>query len=362
MGYYDGIAATPEASAYTVAKETRTPVILVVSARGAAYSLAATLDGFARLRPDGNICGVVFNNANESRYPDLEKIAGSVGVRAFGFLPENADWTFQSRRLGLLSAGEVADLHEKITLLGCRAEQSIDIEGITAAAESAPALPGQDISGMSRESGAGQTDGARAGVRVAVAKDEAFCFMYEENLETLRALGCEIIFFSPLRDRELPENVDGLYLCGGYPELFAETLSANASMLCGIKRAVEGGLPTIAECGGFLYLHRSLGGFPMCGAIRSDAFDAGKLRRFGYVTLTAERDNLLCRAGGSIRAHEFHYWDSGDPGGGFTARKAGRDISYACVHATETLYAGFPHLYFPANPEFAEKFVIKMAG
>jgi cobyrinic acid a,c-diamide synthase len=126
-----------------------------------------------------------------------------------------------------------------------------------------------------------------------------------------------------------------------------------------IRRALELGLPAIAEGGGFLYLHETLDGFPMCGVIKGAAFKTSKLQRFGYITLTAARDNMLCMAGDSIRSREFHYWDSDIPGDGFTAEKAWNAASYQCVHATETLYAGFPHLYFPANPSFAERFVDK---
>jgi cobyrinic acid a,c-diamide synthase len=116
-------------------------------------------------------------------------------------------------------------------------------------------------------------------------------------------------------------------------------------------------LPTIAECGGFLYLHETLDGLPMAGVIAAAAFRTERLQRFGYVTLTARRDNLLCAEGGTIRAHEFHYWDSAAPGSDFIGRKPGRAVEYACIHATDTLYAGFPHLYLPANPAFAERFV-----
>jgi cobyrinic acid a,c-diamide synthase len=124
---------------------------------------------------------------------------------------------------------------------------------------------------------------------------------------------------------------------------------------------VEAGLPAVAECGGFLYLHDTLDGAEMAGVIHAAAFGTKKLQRFGYVNLTAERDNLLCRAGESIRAHEFHYYDSEDNGSGFTAAKPSGKRNWPCVHANDTLYAGFPHLYFPANPAFAENFVRKAA-
>ena len=351
MGYYDGIAATNESSAYTVARETQTPVVLVVSARGVGSSLGAVIEGFARHRPDSHIEGVIFNDASETRYPDLKRIAENAGVRAYGTMPHREEWALPSRHLGLLSAGEIEDLQYKLAELRRQAEQSLDIDGLLALAETPLDLI--------RTAGANPQRAAR--VRLAVARDEAFCFFYEENLELLQALGCELLFFSPLKDGALPANIDGLYLCGGYPELHAETLTGNSSMMESMRQAIENGLPTIAECGGFLVLHEALDGVPMCGVIHSVAFETKKLQRFGYITLTAGCDNLLCKAGDSIRAHEFHYWDSSSPGGSFTARKAGREISYSCVHATDSLYAGFPHLYFPANPAFAECFVERMA-
>ena len=351
MGYYDGIASTDEASAYTVAKETGTPVVLVLSARGVGNSLGAVIEGFARHRPDSQIKGVIFNDAAEERYPDLQRIAENAGVQSYGYLPRSAEWEIKSRHLGLLRADEITDLQEKLTALGQQAERSFDIDSLLDLAKTAsPLLPPPD-----------EKPAQIASVRLAVAKDAAFCFHYQENLDLLRALGCELVFFSPLRERELPPNINGLYLCGGYPELHKNELAENDSMRESVQQAVLRGLPTIAECGGFLYLHNSLDGLPMCGVIEGEAFETKRLSRFGYITLTAEHDNLLCDAGGTIRSHEFHYWDSSSHGDGFTASKAGRGISYPAIHASDTLYAGFPHLFFPANKSFAKRFVERMA-
>ena len=351
MGYYDGIAATDEASAYTVARETKTPVVLVVSARGVGHSLAALLEGFAHHRPDSHIGGVIFNDASPSRYQDLERIAGAAGLRAYGFLPRNEEWELPGRHLGLMTADEISDLQARLTKLRQQAELSLDISGLFALASTAEELHTAPMPKRNHTSG----------VRLAVARDEAFCFMYEENLQLLKTLGCEPLFFSPIRDRAMPENISGLYLCGGYPELHTVALSKNTSMLKSVQAAVTRGLPTIAECGGFMYLHEAIdGSAPMCAVIRGTAFETERLQRFGYYTLVAGRDNMLCKAGESIRAHEFHYWDSSSPGETFTAQKAGRDTEHRCIHATESLYAGFPHMYFPANPAFAESFVERM--
>ena len=158
-------------------------------------------------------------------------------------------------------------------------------------------------------------------MRIAVAQDRAFCFYYADNFDVLRALGAELVPFSPLDDQALPEGIDGLYLGGGYPELHAAQLAANRTMRESVRAAVLGGLPTIAECGGFLYLHRTLDGAEMAGVIDADARMTRRLQPFGYVTLTARRDNLLCRAGEQIRAHEFHYAVSTDAGADFDAEK-----------------------------------------
>ena len=191
--------------------------------------------------------------------------------------------------------------------------------------------------------------------RIAVARDKAFCFYYEDSLDVLRDMGAELVDFSPLTDAALPPDIQGLYLGGGYPELYARQLSENAAMRTSIRTALAGGLPCIAECGGFMYLTEAIGDFPMVGHLPGKCFDAGRLVRFGYVTLTARRDNLLCRAGASIRGHEFHHWDCTDPGDGFLAEKAtGR--SWPCAVATDRLYAGYPHFHFRANPAFARRF------
>ena len=193
-------------------------------------------------------------------------------------------------------------------------------------------------------------------MRIGVARDKAFCFFYEDSLALLRKLGAELVDFSPLEDEALPENLQGLYLPGGYPELYAEALSQNEAMRESVRKAVTGGLPCIAECGGFMYLTEKIGGFPMAGALKGGCFDTGKLTRFGYVTLTAQIDNLLCRAGETIPAHEFHHWDAKHPGKDFLAEKpSGR--SWPCTHASKTLYAGFPHFHFYANPSFAVRFL-----
>lgn len=356
MGYYDGLGGvTDEASAYRVACATETPVVLILDARGASLSLCAQLRGFLDFRPQSRIAGVLLNRCTAMQYQMLaEAIQSECGVPVFGYLPTLPDCALESRHLGLVTAQEVSNLRQKLQTLAAALEKTADLDAILALARSAPPLSCGDT-------GAASVTG-RSPV-LAVARDKAFCFYYRENLRLLEQLGAKLVFFSPLEDAALPP-CGGLYLGGGYPELYAAQLSRNRSMRESVRAAIAGGLPTFAECGGFLYLHDTLtdetGSHPMAGVLHGDCRNTGKLRRFGYITLTAKRDNLLCGAGEQIRAHEFHYFESDCCGGDFSAEKPVSGRGWTCIHASETLFAGFPHLYFPANPEFARRFVRRL--
>ena len=347
MGCYDGLAMdSDEASSAHVARALDAPAVLVVNARGMALSAAAVVRGFLSLRPN-TIRGVILNRVTAGSYPALKAaIEAECGVRVFGYLPACPDCALESRHLGLVTAREVENLREKLQTLAARAEESIDLDGLIELMRAQPPLEAEEA----RIEPVGS-------VRIAVARDKAFCFYYQDNLELLEALGAELVPFSPLADEALPD-CDGLYIGGGYPELYARTLSQNRGMLESIAAAVKGGLPTIAECGGFMLLSQSIGEHAMAGVIPTACRNTGKLSRFGYAILAAESDSLLLRAGEQIRAHEFHYWDADDPGSALTAQKvSGR--SWRCAHVSDTLYAGYPHLYFYSNPDAAGRFVEK---
>lgn len=349
MGYYDGLDMLEgRASTYEVAKLTESPVVLVVGAKGASLSVIAVIQGFLSLMPENGIQGVILNQCTAMTYKILSKeiLRRFEGrVKPLGFLPSLPDCALESRHLGLITAAEITDLKDKLQRMAEQAEQSINLDGLLElAAQAAPVQYDPTPIPQFAQS-----------VRIAVAKDNAFCFYYGDSLAMLERMGAELVPFSPLSDSALPENIQGLYLGGGYPELYTEALSRNTSMLVSIRSALEQGLPTIAECGGFMYLHERIGEAPMVGFLPGNSFDTGRLVRFGYITLEAKQDCLLCKAGGSIPAHEFHHWDCGDPGSAFTARKpSGR--SWDCAIATPRLYAGFPHFHFYANPHFAESF------
>ena len=349
LGYHDRIGITdPRASTYEVAKATDSPAVLVVGVGGASLSVLAVIQGFLTLYPDNNIRGVILNRCSPMLYPALaEEIRRRFGptVTPLGYLPPMPECTLESRHLGLVTAAEVTDLREKLSLLSRQAQETIDLDGLLRLADQAAPLAFTSPPPLPH----------RESVRIAVARDTAFCFYYEDSLDVLRDMGAELVDFSPLSDHSLPENIQGLYLGGGYPELRARELSENTAMRQSIRAALGGGLPCIAECGGFMYLTEHIAGFPMVGFLPGGCEDKGRLVRFGYVNLTARRDNLLCRAGETIRGHEFHRWDADDPGDGFTARReSGR--SWNCAAVSPTLYAGFPHFHFCANPSFAENF------
>ena len=345
MGFYDGLGGVSDrASAWHLADTLDLPVLLVAEPKGQSLTLAAELNGLVNFRTPSHIAGILLNNCTARMHallaPMLEE---ETGLPVLGFLPKLPEAVIGSRHLGLYTAAEVENLQQKLALLADAAEEHIDWPRLLALCEKEPpALPVQP-----------ETPPAR--VRIAVAQDEAFCFTYAETLEAFRDAGAEVVFFSPLRDTALPENIGGLYLPGGYPELHARELSENTSLLREIKQKIKSGLPTAAECGGFLYLGQSLTdaegqSWPMAGVLPGEAKDAGRLVRFGYATLSADSDSLLFRAGESFPIHEFHHWDSTANGTALAAKKPVGGAEWRCGFINEHFYAGFPHLYWAGTP------------
>lgn len=345
MGFYDGLGGVSDrASAWHLADTLDLPVLLVVEPKGQSLTLAAELNGLVNFRTPSHIAGILLNNCTARMHallaPMLEK---ETGLPVLGFLPKLPEAVIGSRHLGLYTAAEVENLQQKLALLADAAEEHIDWPRLLALCEKEPpALPEKAPQPPAR-------------VRIAVAQDEAFCFTYAETLEAFRDAGAEVVFFSPLRDTALPENIGGLYLPGGYPELHARELSENTSLLREIKQKIESGLPTAAECGGFLYLGQSLTdaegqSWPMAGVLPGEAKDAGRLVRFGYAALSADSDSMLFRAGESFPIHEFHHWDSTANGVALAAKKPVGGAEWRCGFVNEHFYAGFPHLYWAGTP------------
>jgi len=303
-------------------------------------TLAAQIQGLVNFRKNSHVSGILLNDCSEKLYKMLKALLErETGLPVLGYLPHLPQAAVESRHLGLKTADEIADLQEKIALLADALVLDWQRLAVLTEKPAPEALPGA---------------AAPTSVRIAVAKDEAFCFTYAETLDALRDAGAELVLFSPVQDAVLPENIGGLYLPGGYPELYAKTLSENKTMLASIRQAVQAGLPTAAECGGFLYLGRSLEdadgkAWPMADVLPGDGIRVGRLVRFGYAEMTAKADSMLFCAGETLPIHEFHHWDSTANGTAFTACK-NEKMQWECGFANENFYAGFPHLYWAGTP------------
>lgn len=351
MGYYDGLGTTWENSAYDIARATATPAVLVVNGKGAALSLAAQIHGFQTFRPDNPLVGFIVNNVKKSVYTYFKTAwEEATGLSALGYVPTLPEAALPSRHLGLVTVAEIPDLQEKIAYLQQTVAATIDLERLVELTETAAAVP---------QSAPPQTEAA-PNVRIAVARDEAFCFYYEAALDLLRQLGAELVYFSPLRDAHLPD-CHGLYLGGGYPELHAAALAANTTLRHDIRLALQRQLPCIAECGGFMYLQESFTDgtrhYPWVGAIPGENHMTTSLTRFGYVTLTAQADGPFCDQGQQIPAHEFHYSDSTNNGAAFIAQKPTGKRHWPCIQQRRTLLAGYPHMHFLGCPDIARRFI-----
>lgn len=360
MGYYDGRGIdTDRGSSYEVAKVIGAPVILVVSCKGSALSAAALLKGMTEFRRDSNIQGIILNRVSEMLYPGMKRMIETElskeghEIPVIGYIPEHPAFQLESRHLGLVTPESVEGLKRKLQEAGDILQQTIDWDAFWKIANGACDL---------EEPAETERSTDRARIPVAIARDEAFCFYYKDNLELLERLGCRLIPFSPLRDRTLPEGVQGMILGGGYPEEYAQVLAENKGMLESIRKEIGAGMPCHAECGGFLYLHEALENrkgeaYPMAGIIKGEAYPVGKLARFGYVNLTAREDGVFLKKGETIRGHEFHYWDSTNNGNGVKAEKPDGKRVWECIHMRGTLFAGFPHISYGSNRKFAERFV-----
>lgn len=346
MGFYDGAGFTTRGSAYEIAAITQTPVILIVNGKGMGNSVCAVVKGFLSHRENHGIRGVILNQVTEKTYKGVKRELEDLGVVPCGYVSTlKEDLIFSERHLGLDFTNEGNELKEKLSRLAKVVCKTLEMDKILEIAKTAPAFPAAKDIG---------DDAAAAGLFIAVAYDEAFTFIYEENLQLLKRHGIRPVFFSPLRDRELPKGCVGLLLSGGYPERYAKELAKNKQMRSAIKKAVLDGMPVIAECGGYMYLKEELEGmdgclYKMAGILPGTAVRTKRLVRFGYVTLVAENDNLLCHAGETLKAHEFHYWDCEENGDGFTAYPTGNKEPYSCIFAGKTMFAGYPHLYLLSN-------------
>ena len=367
MGYYDGLAGTSlKASSYDVARVTRTPAVLIVDCRGMSLSMVPIIQGFLRYREPSCIQGVILNRVPSMLYSVMKaRIERELGIKVYGYVPVLHDFTLESRHLGLVLPNEIDGLRENIQKLACELEKTLDVDRLLDLAQSAPPLCASvpvDIPCIEGDAGAAGTPRPR----IAVARDEAFCFLYADNLALLEMCGAVPFFFSPLHDKALPA-ADGLLLPGGYPELHAEALSSNTSMLASIRGSLKDGLPCMAECGGFMYLQQEMEdmegiSWPMACVLPGKAFQTSRSQRFGYISLESVKEQMLGDIKGELKGHEFHYYDCTHNGTSFLAKKPVRDKSWYCIEGTGTMIAGFPHLYYWSCPKAAAAFVRTCAG
>lgn len=348
MGFYDGMGGnTSRNSSYEISERFDIPVVLVVNCKGISLSVVALIKGYLDFYPN-NIKAVVLNQVSKTIYPTYKAmIEEQLKIKVLGFMPKEPKAMLESRHLGLVTAGELDDLQDKLELLACNAAECIDIQGFLDLAKSAEPFCYESIELKPQSE-----------VNIAVAKDKAFCFYYEDSLSLLTRLGARLIPFSPLSDEKLPEDIDGLILGGGYPELYLEQLSNNKTMRDSIYKASIEGLPIYAECGGYMYLGRKIMDYPMVGVIDMCCEMTNRLQNFGYVTLTADRDTLLLEKDGQTPAHEFHYSVSDNKEHVLSANKPnGR--SWKGGYSTNNIFALYPHIHFWGDIHMAQQWIKK---
>jgi len=362
MGLFDGYGATSDTgSSAHIARLTATPVIIVLDARAMSRTAAALIAGLRDFDRRLQIGGVILNRVGSSRHAALIRnaIEQTIGVPVLGFLERAPELTLPERHLGLVPVAEPGRWQEWLTNVADRVAATIDLDHLLDIARTAPPLAVTPLPTVS-------SPDMNTKPVIAVARDEAFNFIYPDNLDLLQAAGAELAFFSPLRDVALPERTAAIYLCGGFPELYATQLSANATLRQAIRIAAEAGMPIYAECGGLMYLTETLidqhgRAFSMVGVLPGQSRMTQRLT-LGYRTITPQADTWLWRTGETLRGHEFHYsvW---------AERPPTLPSLYTCLPdelrphtATEGVVikntlASYIHIHFLSCPHAAERFV-----
>jgi len=368
MGLFDGRLGTDGwSSTAHVARVIDAPVVLVVDISHASRSVAAVVHGMRSFDPRVRVAGVVLNKAGSTRHSDevrraLAELRPELPV--LGVLHRDDGVEAPSRHLGLVPAAERDEATASLDRLRDRVAERIDLDAVLALARSAPPLlgepwdPAAELAGVMPGGALGDRDAGRPRPVVAMAGGRAFTFRYAETEELLDAAGCDVVTFDPLTDTALPEGTAGIHLGGGFPEVHAGDLAANLPLRRAIAEAVAGGVPTVAECAGFLYLCRSLDGLPMTGALAADAAMTPRLT-LAYRSVVAATDNLLGRAGETVTGHEFHR-TAVDPGAG--SPPAWLVDGQAEGYASATLHASYLHVHWAGHPQLAARFAAAVRG
>ena len=337
MGLYDGKGVTTEGSCYEVCEILGdVPIVLVITPQAQSLTLCAEINGLKNFK-NANIAGVVLNSVSEKYYNLLKAcIEENCNVKVLGYVPKCDDIKLSSRHLGLVQSVEVDNLLDKIEICKELIEKYVNVEEII------NSLKNVSISSK-------RTKLKNRNIKIGIAYDKAFNFYYKENLEMLEEVG-EVIYFSPLEHKEIPKDLDFLYIGGGYPEVFKEELSKNISMRNSIKEALENGLHCYAECGGLMYLTEEIEGYPMVGFFQGKSFMTNKLNNFGYCKVKYE--DL------EITAHEFHKslveLKENKVNKVFKEDYRKETISWECGYKKKNTLAGYAHIHFIGNVEFLE--------
>lgn len=359
MGLYDGInSSSNEGSSYDLACALDIPIVLVVNAHGMGRSLLAIIKGFKSMDEENRIKGVILNQISPTYYDNISKIIEEeLDVSVLGYFPKLPECSIESRYLGLKLPGEIEKLENDISKAANIIADTVDFARLFEISE----IDKDKVKANQAVNNKQCNDEDK--VRIGIARDEAFCFYYEANLRLLRNMGAELVEFSPIKDARLPENLDGLILGGGYPELHAEALANNKSMLFSIKQAINQGIPSLAECGGFMYLHDYICvdgiDFPMAGVIKGKCDKKDKLVRFGYMVINEKEHHFMSQDNPGIKGHEFHYYDSSNNGADAVSEKPNGARSWEAGHISDNHWWGFAHLYYPSNIAFAKAFIDK---
>ena len=366
MGLFDGYDALSETgSTAQMAKWLDLPVVLIVSAKGKARSAAAIVKGFETFDPDLNFAGVIFAQAGSARHYHYlrDAVEQNCKTPCLGYLPKNEKIVMPERHLGLVTADEMPIAEDTLSTLVSMVDEHLDMDRLMSGLPdlNLPDPPGAKENPV-------RISSKSACPKIAVARDKAFCFYYPDNIDILKEAGAEIIYFSPLED-QLPDDIDGIYFGGGYPELNAGQLTEKKELLARVKKASLSGMPIYGECGGFMYLCRSLTDMDgrqagdMCGIFDFNIKMSKRLRSLGYREVTLASDTLLGKRGDVIRGHEFHYSSiSGDENCTDAknvyevASRAGQDISLKGYQTGQTL-GSYLHVHFGSNPGAAAHFV-----
>jgi len=361
MGLYDGLGTEKDkGSTAHLSKVLEAPVILVVDGSGMSSSAAAIVTGYVKYDESVNIAGVILNNMHGEKHYELlkEAIERDTGVECVGYLNKNSSISLKSRHLGLVPSGEVDALSDKLNEVADMVSETVNLDKLIELANNVKPI-NMEVNRVKPVS--------NKPVRIGVAKDRAFNFYYQDSLDLLEELGADLVYFSPVQDKTLPENISGIILGGGFPEVFGKEIEANTQMKNAIVQAIESNMPVYAECGGLMYLCESIedldsNTFEMCGVFPYKSKMTKRLQRFGYVHVEVEAGTPVSEAVEGFKAHEFHRsivdHDDKDLAYNITKARPGQEhMKWQCGHKYKNCIAAYAHVHFYSNKNLARNFV-----